>query len=317
METSDFYDLTRLFHFREILDGLDPDSSPKAVIVDPSQNLAPGRIGILCGAFNPPTLAHVELARCAKDRFQLDHILFTLSRVTIDKEKVEGLSQEDRMLLMWLIAGELGWASLAAVNKGLYFEQVKAFRSLLGNKTRIFFVVGMDKVMQIFDPRYYQDRDKALKGLFTEVQLIAANRGPLGENELKEFLSKKENQVFEDRVYPLTLPEGLRDLTSTELRTRIAKGVSVQDHLPEVVDKFVDTTGAYRPVYADRSRLLDLLYGVREWAEKECDFEVLTRIAGEETERGKRLRGMLRSGKMSPSQLKKLISDLVKSRPIR
>ncbi len=307
METSDFYDLPRLFHFREILDGLDPDSSPKAVIVDPSQNLAPGRIGILCGAFNPPTLAHVELARCAKDRFQLDHILFTLSRVTIDKEKVEGLSQEDRMLLMWLIAGELGWASLAAVNKGLYFEQVKAFRSLLGNKTRIFFVVGMDKVMQIFDPRYYQDRDKALKGLFTEVQLIAANRGPLGENELKEFLSKKENQVYKDRVYPLTLPEGLRDLTSTELRTRIAKGVSVQDHLPEVVDKFVDTTGAYRPVYADRSRLLDLLYGVREWAEKECDFELLVRIAGEETERGENLRGMLRSAKLSSSQPRDLV----------
>ncbi len=314
METSDFYDLTRLFHFREILDGLDPDSSPKAVIVDPSQNLAPGRIGILCGAFNPPTLAHVELARCAKDRFQLDHILFTLSRVTIDKEKVEGLSQEDRMLLMWLIAGELGWASLAAVNKGLYFEQVKAFRSLLGNKTRIFFVVGMDKVMQIFDPRYYQDRDKALKGLFTEVQLIAANRGPLGANELKEFLSKKENQVYEDGVYPLTLPEGLRDLTSTELRTRIAKGVSVQDHLPEVVDKFVDTTGAYRSVYEDRSHLLDLLYGIREWAEKECDFELLVRIAGEETERGERLRAMVHTGKLSSSQLKELISDMLKSR---
>ena len=74
----------------------------------------------------------------------------------------------------------------------------------------------MDKVMQIFDPRYYQDRDKALKGLFTKVQLIAANRGPLGGNELKEFLSKKENQVYEDRVYPLTLSEGVKDLTSTD-----------------------------------------------------------------------------------------------------
>lgn len=82
----------------------------------------------------------------------------------------------------------------------------------------------MDKVMQIFDPRYYQDRDTALKGLFTEVQLIAGSRGPLGEKELKEFLSKKENQVYEDRVYPLTLSEGLKDLTSTDLRTRIANG---------------------------------------------------------------------------------------------
>ncbi len=135
----------------------------------------------------------------------------------------------------------------------------------------------MDKVIQIFDPRYYQDRDTALKGLFTEVHLIAANRGPLGENELKEFLSRKENQVFEDRVYPFTLPEGLRDLTTTDLRTRIAKGESVQDQLPEVIEKFVAVTGAYRPVYNLRSRLLDRLYSVRAWAEKECDFEALVR----------------------------------------
>ena len=313
METSDFYNLTRLFHFREILEGLSPDSSPKAVIVEPSQDIAPGRVGILCGAFNPTTLAHIELVRCAKERFQLDHVFLTLSRITIDKEKVEGLSLEDRMLLLSLMAKELGWASLAAVNKGLYFEQARAFRTLLGNKARLFFVVGMDKVMQIFDPHYYQDRDKALKGLFTEVQLIAANRGPLGENELKEFMSRKENQVHEDRVYPLTLPEGLKDLTSTDLRTRIAKGESVQGHLPKVVEKFVNTTGAYRSEYEDRSRLLDLLYGVKEWAEKECDFEVLVRMAGEETERGENLRGMLRSNKISSSQLKDSISGLLKS----
>jgi len=314
LETSDFYDLTRLFHFREILEGLEPDSSPRAIVLDRFQSLPPGRVGILSGAFNPPTLAHIELARCAKDRFQLDHILFTLSRITIDKEKIEGLSLEDRMLLMRLTARELGWASVAAVNKGLYFEQARAFRSLLGNKARIFFVVGMDKVIQIFDPRYYQDRDKALKGLFTEVQLIAASRGALGENELKEFLSRKENQVYEDRVYPLTLSERLKDLTSTDLRTRIAKGESVQDQLPEVIEKFVDTTGAYRPVYEDRSHLLDLLYGIREWAEKECNFKLLVRIAGEETERGERLRAMVHTVKLSSSQLKELISDMLKSR---
>ena len=171
--------------------------------------------------------------------------------------------------------------------------------------------------MQIFDPRYYQDRDTSLKGLFTEVQLIAANRGPWGEKELKEFLSRKENQVYEDRVYPLTLPEGLKDLTSTELRTRIANGESVQEHLPEVVEKFVNTTGAYRSDYEDRCRLIDLLYGVREWAEKECDFEALNRMASEETERGENLRAILHSAKTSPLQLKELISDMLQSSPKR
>jgi len=189
------------------------------------------------------------------------------------------------------------------------------FGRYIGRKARLFFVVGMDKVMQIFDPRYYQDRDVALKGLFTEVQLIAASRGPWDEKELKEFLSRKENQVYEDRVFPLTLPEGLKDLTSTELRTRIANGESVQDQLPDVVERFVHTTGAYRSVYEDRSHLLDLLYGVREWAEKECDFELLVRIAGEETERGEHLRAMVHSAKISSSQLKELISNLLNRKP--
>ena len=317
METSEFYNLARLFRFRECLEGLDPNDSPKAVILEPAKDFAPSRVGIISGAFNPTTLAHIELARCAKERFQLDHVFFTLSRITIDKEKIEGLTLEDRMLLLSLIAKELGWASVAAVNKGLYFEQARAFRSLLGNHARLFCVVGMDKVLQIFDPRYYQDRDKALKGLFTEIQLIAANRGPLGENELKEFMSRKENQVHEDRVYPLTLPEGLKDLTSTDLRTRIAKGESVQDHLPEVIEKFVDRTGAYSSVYKDRTRMLELLYGVREWAEKECNFEALIQITSEETERGENLRGMLRSNKISSSQLKDSISGLLKSSPKR
>ncbi len=167
--------------------------------------------------------------------------------------------------------------------------------------------------MQIFDPRYYQDRDTALKGLFTEVQLIAANRGPLGEKELKEFLSRKENQVYEDRVYPLTLPEGLKDLTSTELRTRIANGESVQDLLPDVVEGFVAAIGAYRSIYEERCRLIDHLYSVREWAEKECDFEALVRISGEKTKRGENLRGMLTSAKISSSLLKELVSNLVTS----
>ncbi len=315
METGEFYNLSRLFQLRDILDGLNPQAAPKAVIVEPSKDSAPGRVGILCGAFNPPTLAHVELARCAKDRFQLDHVFFTLSRITIDKEKVEGLSLEDRLLLLSLIAGELGWASVAAVNKGLYFEQARAFRSLLGNKARLFCIVGMDKVIQILDHRYYQDRDRALKGLFAEVELIAANRGPLGEKELKELLAKKDNQVYEDRVYPLTLPEGLRKLTSTELRTRIANGESAQYQLPDVVDEFVAASGVYRRAYDFRSKLLEQLYCAKEWSEKECNFEALIQIAGEQTERGERLRDMLASAEAPSSQLKELISDLLVSGP--
>ena len=312
METSDFYDLERLIHFREILEGLNPADPPEAVLIDIGQEFSPARIGILSGSFNPPTLAHVELARRAKQTFKIDHILFTISRVTIDKERVEGLSLEDRLLLLSLIAEEEGSASVAAVNRGLYFEHALAFRSLLGTQSRIYFIVGMDKMIQIFDPRYYQDRDAALKILFTEAQLIAAGRHPWGKEELGKLLDREENRPYQDRVYSLTLPEDVRGLSSSELRTVIAKGDSVGGQLPKVVERFIAESGAYRPGYENRTLLLDRLYGVREWAKENCDLRGLLEIAGEDSERGERLREALLSGKGSLSQLKAVISALQK-----
>ena len=110
MEASDFYDLERLFRFREILERLDPDDPPGAVLIDSNRDFGSMRVGILSGSFNPPTLAHIELARRAKQYFKIDHILFTVGRVIIDKERVEGLSLEDRLLLLSLIAEEEGAA---------------------------------------------------------------------------------------------------------------------------------------------------------------------------------------------------------------
>ncbi|MFQ5917444.1 MAG: hypothetical protein ACE5I0_06485, partial [Candidatus Binatia bacterium] len=293
MKSSDFYDLGRLFRFREILERLNPDDPPRAELIDSNRGFESTRIGILSGSFNPPTLAHIELARRAKQNFKIDHILFTVSRVIIDKERVEGLSLEDRLLLLSLIAEEEGSTSVAAVNRGLYFEHAKAFRSLLGNKSRIYFVVGMDKVIQIFDPRYYQDRDAALKGLFTEAQLIAAARSSWGREDLEQLLGREENRPYKDRIFSLTLPEELKGLSSSQLRTAIAKGESVGGQLPEAVERFVAESGAYRRGYENRTLLLDRLYGVREWAKENCDLRGLLEIADEDTKRGERLREVL------------------------
>lgn len=313
MAIENIYDLKRLFNIREVLEGLDLNAAPWAVGVETSSTQAKGSIGILSGSFNPPTLAHMELVRRAKESFQLDRVFFTISRITIDKEKVGGLILEDRLLLLSLLAESLGWASVAVVNKGLYFEQARAFRSLLGEGAEIYFIVGMDKVIQIFDPYYYKDMEKALKDLFSETQLIAAGRGTLGKEELKQLLAKTEIRHYRDKVHYLPIPEEMRGLASSDLRNKIADGELFHSQLPDSVERFVMESLAYRPAYEFRSRLLDLLYGVRDWAEAKCDFEALVRIAAEETERGGKLRGILGANKLSPIQLKGVISNWLKS----
>ena len=312
MSNLDFYDLKRLFHLREILEALDPREPPRALFFDPPPNLSLQRAGILSGSFNPPTLAHVELGLRARKSFRLDAVLFMISRVTVDKEEAGGLSLEDRLLILSSLAGDLGWACVAVVNRGLYYEQACALRSLLGNRPRLYFIMGTDKVVQILDPRYYDDREKALLTLFTEAQLIAAPREGLGSPQLEELLDRNENLNFNDRVYFLPMPEQLKGTSSSAVRVAIEKGESVQGQLPETVEKFITETGAYRRPYDLRRLLLDRLYAIREWAQENVDFPRLLAIAAEGTERGEKLRSLLRFPLTSEDQLKDFIQHALR-----
>jgi nicotinic acid mononucleotide adenylyltransferase len=300
-----FYDLKRLFKFRELLSGLDPDKPPQASLIGP---LPPpqARIGILAGSFNPPTIGHLGLASTAKESFNLDRVVFTLSRVTVDKEQAEGLVLEDRLLLMSLLAAQVEWASVAVVNRGLYFEQARAFRSLLGNRARISFIVGMDKLIQIFDPHYYQDRDAALRVLLTEAQLLVATRGDLGMSDLEALLSRSENEPYRDRVFPLSLPNELKGVSSSALRAAVVNGEAARGEVPEIVEQFLVDTKAYLSPYEVRSELLRRLYEMREWAEEKVDFSKLVASVQEQTETGRKLRSLLEAG-FSAEELKKIL----------
>ena len=173
--------LNRLFDLYDAVATLDLAAPPTTRLVSLRSATVLRRVGILCGSFNPLTLAHTELAEYARETFALDTVFFTLAKVTVDKEQVTGMSLEDRLLLLSLFAERHDKLGVALVNRGLYFEQAQAFRTLFGEEVALYFLVGMDKLLQIFDPRYYQDRDAALRQLFTISSLIVANRGDMDE----------------------------------------------------------------------------------------------------------------------------------------
>ncbi len=301
-----FYDLPRLFAIRSVLDSLETTAPPTIVSLHPPlENVQLSRVGILCGSFNPPTEAHVVLAQLAREQFHLDQVFFTLAKVTVDKEQVSGMSLEDRLFLLALFTQRREGLGVALVNRGLYFEQAQAFRSLLGQNTRLSFVVGMDKVFQILDPRYYQDRDAALRVLFDLSSLIAANRGEMEETALSTLLAQPDNHPYQSYIRFLLLPTEVRDVSASELRTTFAAGGQIEAQVPEEAAAFIAETGVYHPsqtiggkevdAYHLRMQLFNLLYATRPWAEKEADFIRLMAIALSPTGKGQTLRTLLRN----------------------
>jgi len=293
------YDLRRLFALQEAVETLDLAGPPTARMLVP-KTASFRRVGLLCGSFNPLTLAHTELAEQARETYQLDCTFFTLAKVTVDKERISGMGLADRLLLLSLYAQRHDHTGVALVNRGLYFEQAQAFRSLLGAAVELNFVVGMDKLVQIFDPRYYQDRDVALRQLFALASLIVANRGDLAQEEFNRLLDRPENQPYRPHVRFCPLPPAIADLSATAVRDDRAAGKQIAAAVPVETAAFLAETRAYAPplwsdgevidAYAVRLKLLTMLYAIRSWAEQEMDFRALMQTALAANDKGRALR---------------------------
>ncbi len=294
---NEFYDLKRLFTLHQTIAHCDGAAPPTAHLFSLPIRSTSHRIGVLCGSFNPLTLAHTELADQACRIFQLDQLLFTLAKVTVDKEQVTGLGLEDRLLLLLLYAAQHPKTGVALVNRGLYVEQAQAFRAAFGEDISLSFIVGMDKLIQILDARYYQDREVALAQLFSRTSLVVANRGEMGRRAFDDLLNQPANRAYQADVHFLALPESVGNLSSTAVRD--ARDAQVP---PEVAAFLADTHAYAVPqqddeerearidAYAVRLALLDRLIEVQGWAEQEVDFRQLIGQTGAPDAKGRALR---------------------------
>ena len=245
----------------------------------------------------------------ARQRFDLQRVVFSLSSVTVDKERVEGLCREDRLLLLSLVLRDQPWAAAAVVNRGLYSEQAPAFRAAFGAGADLRFIVGMDKVLQIFDARYYQDRDAALDKLFAQVRLVAANREARGADELRVLMDRPDNLRYRRRVDPLALAPALRNQSSSAVRRRVEGGALPGDTLPPPAPEFIEATGAYRQPYEWRLAALDALYPLGHWAQASVSLESVVARAAAAGPAGETVRELLRA-RMPREQLKRRLREI-------
>ena len=87
-----------------------------------------------------------------------------LARVTVDKEQIAGTLLEDRLVALRHFVQDQPRYGVLLFNRGLYVDQALAVHMRDGQVwMTLLFLVGYDKIVQIFDPRYYDDRDAALQ----------------------------------------------------------------------------------------------------------------------------------------------------------
>jgi len=186
------------------------------------------RLGLLGGSFNPVHHGHLITATRAAEAVRLDRVLFIPAAVSPLKNGAELAPARERwaMLRLALRGNSLFEASDLELRRGGISYTVDTLRELKRRTSaKLFWIVGSDAARLL--PRW-----KAID----EVRRLA------------EFiiLSRPGDSVPRKMPKDHIVRAPLLQISSSEIRERVRKGLSVRYLLPDSVERYVRRKGLYR-----------------------------------------------------------------------
>jgi nicotinate-nucleotide adenylyltransferase len=221
------------------------------------------------GTFNPIHLGHLLLAEWAKEMGELDKILFIPTGISYMKAEKSGTpaepkeimehretmepgeskeskepSGEQRLVMVQLaIEGNPAFeVSDIEIRRSGYTYTYETLETLVQAHPErdYFFIMGADCLFTI-------EKWRKPERIFGLAQVIAAVRGGQGSDSLIEEMEEKRVELectYKGNIKLLHFPE--MDISSTDIRTRIAKGQSIRYLVPEAVRRYIQEEQLYR-----------------------------------------------------------------------
>ncbi len=192
------------------------------------------KLGVFGGTFNPVHLAHLHLADEAYFQAHLDHLLFLPNRLPPHKEApaVDGATRAD--LLELALAGRPGFSvnRLELERSGTSYT-IDTLEELSQDQRQLCFICGADA----FD-RPWHRLEEVLGKLWKLLLFHRHSRGPELPLQL-QALSQEAQQKIEFLPFPAL------DISSSDLRERIAAGRPFRYLLPAPVHAAIVERGLY------------------------------------------------------------------------
>jgi len=177
----------------------------------------PRSVGILAGSFNPPTVAHLELAQAASQ--QVDALICVVPRAFPHKDYT-GATLEQRVEMLESAGLEIPYA-IAVTDRGLFVDIGRECREHYGPEARLAFVCGRDAAERILTWDY--GRPGVVEEMLREFELLVAPRGG-------HFAPPPQ---YRDRIHALEVGAGHEVVSSTAVRERIVRGEPWEHLVPE------------------------------------------------------------------------------------
>ena len=197
------------------------------------------KIGILGGTFDPIHLGHLAVAaetcRCLK----LDRLVFLPAGQPYFKQLNTITPAEQRLLMLDLaISGEPAYSisKLEIERQGPSYavDSVSRMKEDLAADDELFFIMGWDSLMSL--PLWYE-----ASRLIQLCKIVASPRPGFPKPDISQIEAKLPGITQRSIV----LERPLIDISSTEIRRRVAQGLSIHDMVPAEVEKYIIKNGLY------------------------------------------------------------------------
>lgn len=197
---------------------------------------------VLGGTFDPVHSGHLVIAEEARLKLELTKVIFVPAGQPWLKKNREITSAVHRLeMVRRAIAGkahfELSTVEVDRSGPSYTVDTVAILKKQLGAGARIFFLVGWDSLAEL--PQWREP-----SRLIQLCKLVAVTRQGLSRPDLKS-LESSIHGITRSVVW-LDIPP--IDISSSDIRDRVARGLSVRGLVPEVVESYIKENKLYRKV---------------------------------------------------------------------
>ena len=211
------------------------------------------KIGLLGGTFDPVHNGHLQLAESALKECGLDKVVFIPSAQPPHKNCASVTTFRHRLAMLMLAGKGINGFECNAIEgilpKPSYtIDTLQALWKHYKNDCQLYFMIGADAFLDILTWKSH------LKVLHSVNIILSRRKGYKGK-QLSDLLKKLGYKASdgswqgEDGKKDIFILENIpEDMSSSEIRTKISKGESVQRFLPKDVNEYIQKHTLYQSV---------------------------------------------------------------------
>ena len=204
----------------------------------------PRNIGLLGGSFNPVHVGHLLMAQGALDALNLEKVTFIPARQPPHKDSATLADAPHRLKMLRMAVNgnerfEVSEIELRRDGPSYTIDTVRQLQKEYGEEADLYFVIGADSIQEL--PCW---KDAAM--LVHLCRIVPISRPGERSGDEIQHLARAIGEQKARELLGRLLRIPLVDVSSSDIRRRIATGLSIRYLVPEAVRRYIEENRLYR-----------------------------------------------------------------------